>query len=94
MARLAFSLQGTASATYEVMLSAPAVVLTSVMACRVYRNLMAAVDDDDESAGSLTTPQFAQGRVVTLPLSRISGAGLAEVAYGDQIKDDGSRGVV
>ncbi|KAI6015148.1 hypothetical protein F5J12DRAFT_890498 [Pisolithus orientalis] len=70
MTRLNFSTSFSMPPSYQVMLSAPTIALTSVMACRVYRNLLITASDevhmDDRE---LTRPVFANGRKGNVSLS-------------------------
>ncbi|KAG6326436.1 hypothetical protein ID866_12653 [Astraeus odoratus] len=69
MARFAYTLVPSLSPTLQVLLADPARSLTSVMACRVYRNLIIeALDSEVVVGGVLTTPVFAEGRVVNVSL--------------------------
>lgn len=58
------------SPTLQVLLSSPAVALTSVMACRVHRNLIleASNDSDGTVVVPLTALNFGDEQVVTLTL--------------------------
>ncbi|KAI6005349.1 hypothetical protein EDC04DRAFT_2611579 [Pisolithus marmoratus] len=68
MMRFVFSAMPSASPTVQVMVSTPAVVLTSVIACQVHRNmLIEALDEARTNSVELTTVVFANGRV-SLPL--------------------------
>ncbi|KAI6016523.1 hypothetical protein EDC04DRAFT_527864 [Pisolithus marmoratus] len=67
--RLVFSAIPSASASLQVVLATPAVVLTSIMACRVHRNLLIeALDGARTDKRELTTPVFANGRVMSVSL--------------------------
>ncbi|KAI6132886.1 hypothetical protein EV401DRAFT_2205049 [Pisolithus croceorrhizus] len=67
--RFVFSAMPSASPTLQVMFSTPAVTLTSIMACRVHRNLL--IGDLDEACmgnGKLAKPVLANGRIVNVSL--------------------------
>ncbi|KAI6040721.1 hypothetical protein EDC04DRAFT_1411564 [Pisolithus marmoratus] len=69
MTQFVFSAIPSASPLFQVMLSAPAVVLTSVMACRVHRNLLIeALDKTHMDSRELTKLVFANGQVVNVSL--------------------------
>ncbi|KAI6041483.1 hypothetical protein EDC04DRAFT_2668356 [Pisolithus marmoratus] len=68
--RLSFSTNSTIVPSYQVILSAATVALTSVMACRVYRDLLIeTLDEVRTNNRELTGPVFANGRRVDVPLS-------------------------
>ncbi|KAI6128858.1 hypothetical protein EDD16DRAFT_23485 [Pisolithus croceorrhizus] len=68
--RFIFSTNSSILPSYQVMLSAATVALTSAMACRVYRNLLIeALDEVHINNRELTKPVFADGHVVNVSLS-------------------------
>ncbi|KAI6041294.1 hypothetical protein EDC04DRAFT_2893271 [Pisolithus marmoratus] len=70
MMRFVFSAMPSASPTLQVMMSTPAVALTSAMACRVHRNLLIeALDEALTDPSELTRPVFANARIVNASLS-------------------------
>ncbi|KAI6145346.1 hypothetical protein BKA82DRAFT_129866 [Pisolithus tinctorius] len=70
LTRFALSLS-PASPTLQVILSSPAVSLTSVMACRVHRNLIIqSMDNGGGSGMERKIPGFSDTQVVDIPLPR------------------------
>ncbi|KAI6126828.1 hypothetical protein F5141DRAFT_358866 [Pisolithus sp. B1] len=73
--RLSFSTNSTITPSYQVMLSAATVALTSAMACRVYRNLLIeALDEVHMDNRELTKPVFAgwtSGKCIAITASRV-----------------------
>ncbi|KAG6329410.1 hypothetical protein ID866_9679 [Astraeus odoratus] len=68
MARLACTLVPSFSPTAQVILVDPSSSLTSVMACRVYRNFVIGILDSEAEGGVIITPVFADGRVVNVSI--------------------------
>ncbi|KAI6002108.1 hypothetical protein EDD15DRAFT_1580721 [Pisolithus albus] len=74
MTRLNFSTTANMIPSYQVLLSATTVALTSAMACRVYRNLLIeALDEFHVDNRELTKPVFAKGQAVNVSLSLAGG---------------------
>ncbi|KAI6015149.1 hypothetical protein F5J12DRAFT_816291 [Pisolithus orientalis] len=62
--RFVLSADPFSSPTLQTILSTPAVMLTSAMACRVYRNLLIKTSEECQvTCAKLTTPVFANGQM-------------------------------
>lgn len=86
--RFVFSADPSASPTLQVLLSTPAVALTSVMACRVHRNLL--IQDLEEACignRELARPVLANGRMVNVSLPSQAKSDVTDQHEGAEICD-------
>ncbi|KAL4081287.1 hypothetical protein V8B97DRAFT_2027368, partial [Scleroderma yunnanense] len=89
VSRFAFSLSPAISPTLQVILSNPAVSLTSIMACRVCRNLTIGSLRDSEGTGgmSLTAPKFADGQAVNVTFPTSAGRSMLRQSKSDSHRE-------